>query len=147
MNRDTMNRDTIDLPLREDIRLLGRLLGDAVRDQEGDDVFQLVENTRRAAIRFAREGRPEDRAALHELLDALPPDTMLSVVRAFAYFLQLANIAEDTHRSRRRRAHEVMGSPVREGTLAFALDAVRDAIGDDAAAGRARSHDAHARRA
>jgi phosphoenolpyruvate carboxylase len=115
------------------------LLGDAVRDQEGDDVFQLVENTRRAAIRFAREGRPEDRAALHELLDALPPDTMLSVVRAFAYFLQLANIAEDTHRSRRRRAHEVMASPAREGTLAFALDAVRDAIGDDAVA-RARLH-------
>ncbi len=124
-------RDEKDEPLREDIRLLGRLLGDAVREQEGDEVFQVVEQTRRAAIRFAREGKAEDRAALHELLDALPPDTMLSVVRAFAYFLQLANIAEDTHRARRRRAHERLGSPAREGTLAFAIDAVRRDIGDD----------------
>jgi phosphoenolpyruvate carboxylase len=127
-------RDEKDQPLRDDIRLLGRLLGDAVREQEGAAVFEVVEQTRRAAIRFAREGKGEDRAALHELLDALPPDTMLSVVRAFAYFLQLANIAEDTHRARRRRAHERMGSPSREGTLAFALDAVREAIGDDAVA-------------
>ena len=130
-------RDEKDRPLRDDIRLLGRLLGDAVRDQEGVAVFELVERTRQAAIRFAREGREEDRAVLHDLLDALPPDTMLCVVRAFAYFLQLANIAEDTHRARRRRAHEVMRSPAREGTLAFAIDAVRHAIGDDEVA-RAR---------
>jgi phosphoenolpyruvate carboxylase len=127
-------RDEKDEPLRDDIRLLGRLLGDAVREQEGEAVFQVVEQTRRAAIRFAREGKAEDRAALHALLDTLPPDTMLSVVRAFAYFLQLANIAEDTHRARRRRAHERMGSPPREGTLAFALDAVHAALGNDAVA-------------
>ena len=126
-----INRDDKDLPLRDDIRLLGRLLGDAVREQEGDATFELVEQTRKAAIRFAREGRAEDRARLHDLLDQLPPATMLSVVRAFAYFLQLSNIAEDTHRARRRRAHEAMGSPAREGTLAFAIDAVRRAIGDD----------------
>ncbi|HEY0930584.1 MAG TPA: phosphoenolpyruvate carboxylase [Gemmatimonas sp.] len=127
-------RDEKDRPLRDDIRLLGRLLGDAVREQEGADVFQLVEDTRRAAIRFAREGRAEDREELHTLLDPLPPDTMLSVVRAFSYFLQLANIAEDTHRGRRRRAHEAMGSPPREGTLEFAIETVRRAIGDDAQA-------------
>ncbi|AMW06201.1 phosphoenolpyruvate carboxylase [Gemmatimonas phototrophica] len=130
----TTNRDDKDLPLRDDIRLLGRLLGDAVRDQEGEATFDLVEQTRQAAVRFAREGRAEDRARLHALLDTLPPATMLSVVRAFAYFLQLANIAEDTHRARRRRSHEAMGSPPREGTLAFALDAVRAAIGNDAVA-------------
>lgn len=129
-----MLRDDKDLPLRDDIRLLGRLLGDAVREQEGQAVFDLVESTRQAAIRFAREGRADDRARLHELLDALPPDIMLSVVRAFAYFLQLANIAEDTHRTRRRRAHEAMGSPAREGTLEFALSAVRAAIGNDSVA-------------
>lgn len=130
----TIDRHAKDLPLREDIRLLGRLLGDAVRDQEGESVFALVEQTRQAAIRFAREGRADDRARLHALLDTLPPPVMLNVVRAFAYFLQLANIAEDTHRARRRRHHEREGSPPREGTLAFALDAVREAIGDDAAA-------------
>ncbi len=126
------DRNDKDLPLREDIRLLGRLLGDAVRDQEGDAVFELVEQTRQAAVRFAREGHDQDRARLHELLDTLPPPVMLSVVRAFAYFLQFANIAEDTHRARRRRVHEMEGSPPREGTLAFAIDAVRAAIGNDA---------------
>ena len=126
-----MDRQDKDRPLRDDIRLLGRLLGDAIRDQEGEAVFALVEQTRQAAVRFARDGRGEDRAQLHALLDALPPPVMLSVVRAFAYFLQLANIAEDTHRARRRRHHDRAGSPPREGTLAFAFDAVRAAIGDD----------------
>lgn len=113
-----------DRPLREDIRLLGRLLGDTLREQEGDSAFQLVETVRQTAVRFAREGKHEDREAISRLLDDLPRHTMLSVVRAFAYFLQLANIAEDTHHIRRRRAHDLAGSPPREGSLPFALDAV-----------------------
>ena len=113
-----------DRPLRDDIRLLGRLLGDTLRDQEGEDIFALVEMVRQTAVRFAREGREEDRAELHRLLDDAPRDTMLSVVRAFAYFLQLANIAEDAHVLRRRREHALAGSPPREGTLAYALDAI-----------------------
>ncbi len=117
-----------DQPLRDDIRLLGRLLGDTLREQEGDDIFQLVESVRQAAVRFARNGQPADRAEIHRLLDTRPPEDMHRVVRAFSYFLQLANIAEDAHRARRRRAHEVMGSPAREGTLAFALDAVSRAL-------------------
>ncbi len=113
-----------DRPLRDDIRLLGRVLGDTLREQEGDAIFQLVESVRQTAVRFAREGSPDDRAELHRLLDGLPPEDMHRVVRAFAYFLQLANIAEDQHRSRRRRAHEIMGSPAREGSLAHSLDVV-----------------------
>ena len=113
-----------DLPLRDDIRLLGRILGDTLREQEGAAIFKLVESVRQTAVRFAREGSPDDRAALHHLLDTLPPEDMHRVVRAFAYFLQLANIAEDAHRSRRRREHDVLGSPAREGTLAFSLAAV-----------------------
>ncbi len=112
-----------DRPLRDDIRLLGRILGDTLRDQEGAAAFDLVETVRRTAVRFAREGKPEDRAALNALLNDLPRETMLSVVRAFAYFLQLANIAEDTHHVRRRRAHDMAESPPRAGSLPYALDA------------------------
>ena len=83
-----------DLPLRDDIRLLGRVLGDTLRVQEGDALFQLVESVRQTAVRFAREGSPDDRAELHRLLDGLPHGDMHRVVRAFAHFLQLANIAE-----------------------------------------------------
>ncbi|MBL0937604.1 MAG: phosphoenolpyruvate carboxylase [Gemmatimonadaceae bacterium] len=138
MGTTPINRIEKDAPLREDIRLLGRLLGDTVREQEGALVFDVVEQTRQAAIRFAREGRAEDRAQLHALLDDLPPDETLSVVRAFAYFLQLANIAEDTHRARRRRQHEREGSPARGGTLEHALSAVLKALPADQAARQIR---------
>ncbi|PKO87095.1 MAG: phosphoenolpyruvate carboxylase [Betaproteobacteria bacterium HGW-Betaproteobacteria-12] len=111
-----------DEPLRNDIRLLGRLLGDTVREQEGDAVFALVERVRQTAVSFARNGDPAARAELASLLDPLPRDTTQAVVRAFSYFLQLANIAEDEHHIRRRRAHDLVGSPPREGSLVHALD-------------------------
>ena len=113
-------------PLRQDIRLLGRLLGDTVRAQEGDTVFEIIERVRQTAIRFARDADPDSRrqsrAELAALLDPLPRDTTQAVVRAFSYFLQLANIAEDEHHIRRRRAHDLAGSPPREGSLVYALD-------------------------
>ncbi len=128
--------DDKDEPLRSDIRLLGRLLGDTVREQEGDAVFALVERVRQTAVRFARDGDPAARAELAALLDPLPRDTTQAVVRAFSYFLQLANIAEDQHHIRRRRAHDLADSPPREGSLPFALDRLaeagvaRDAVAD-----------------
>ncbi|QLQ26779.1 MAG: phosphoenolpyruvate carboxylase [Dechloromonas sp.] len=109
-------------PLRADIRLLGRILGDTVREQEGSAVFEIVERVRQTAVRFARDGDPAARAELAALLDPLPRNTTQAVVRAFSYFLQLANIAEDEHHVRRRRAHDLAGSPPREGSLVHALD-------------------------
>ena len=111
-----------DEPLRNDIRLLGRILGETVREQEGDAVFATIERVRQTAVSFARNGDPAARAELAGLLDPLPGDTTQAVVRAFSYFLQLANIAEDEHHIRRRRAHELVGSPPREGSLIHALD-------------------------
>ncbi|WP_371322437.1 phosphoenolpyruvate carboxylase [Dechloromonas sp. ZY10] len=116
-----------DEPLRNDIRLLGRILGDTVREQEGDAVFEIIERVRQTAVRFARDGDLAARAELATLLDPLPRDTTQAVVRAFSYFLQLANIAEDEHHIRRRRAHDLAGSPPREGSLVFALDALSTA--------------------
>lgn len=123
-DQDNFSKDE---PLRTDIRLLGRVLGDTVRTQEGDSVFEIVERVRQTAVRFARNGDPAARDELAALLDPLPRDTTQSVVRAFSYFLQLANIAEDEHHIRRRRAHDLAGSPPREGSLIFALDALSTA--------------------
>ncbi|MER2538154.1 MAG: phosphoenolpyruvate carboxylase [Azonexus sp.] len=125
MQQDAL--DNKDEPLRNDIRLMGRILGDTVREQEGDSVFELVERVRQTAVRFARDGDPEARNELAALLDPLPRDTTQAVVRAFSYFLQLANIAEDEHHIRRRRAHDLAGSPPREGSLIFALDSLSTA--------------------
>ncbi len=124
-NKVASPTDHLDQPLREDIRLLGRLLGDTLREQEGEHVFNLVESVRRAAVRFAREGNADDRAELNAMLHDLPEGTMLSVVRAFTYFLQLANIAEDAHQIRQHRDADLAGTPRGEGSLTHALSAVQ----------------------
>ncbi|MDP2811114.1 MAG: phosphoenolpyruvate carboxylase [Rhodocyclaceae bacterium] len=110
-----------DQPLRDDIRLLGRLLGDTVREQEGIAVFERVEEIRRLALRFHRDDDPAARVEMEALLHELPRDRTNQVVRAFSYFSHLANIAEDQHHIRRARAHARAGSKPREGSLAFSL--------------------------
>jgi phosphoenolpyruvate carboxylase len=99
-----------DAPLKEDIRLLGRLLGDVLRDQEGDAVFEVVETIRQTAVRFRREADAQAGTELNKLLKKLTKEQTISVVRAFSYFSHLANIAEDQHHNRRRRAHLLAGS-------------------------------------
>jgi len=113
-----------DLPLREDVRLLGRIFGDTLREQEGEASFQLIENVRRAAIRFRKTQDDRDREQLEQMLDALSPGETLVVVRAFSYFSQLSNIAEDLHHNRRHRAHLKAGSAPRDGSLLLALERV-----------------------
>jgi phosphoenolpyruvate carboxylase len=78
-----------DLPLRDDIRLLGRILGDTVREQEGEEVFELVEQIRKASIRFHRDNEVGARRELEATLDSLNADQTLSIVRAYSYFSHL----------------------------------------------------------
>ena len=110
-----------DAPLREDIRLLGRLLGEVIRQQEGEAVFKVVETIRQTAVRFRRESDLEAGADLDRLLKKLSRDPTNAVVRAFSYFSHLANIAEDQHHNRRRRAYLLAGSAPQPGSLAATL--------------------------
>ena len=119
--------DDKDLPLREDIRLLGRLLGDTVRDQEGAEVFDVVENIRRLSIRFHRDDELQAKNDLEDVLESLSPEQAVQVIRAFSYFSHLANLAEDKHHIRRTRAHDIAGSPPRPGTIESALGRATDA--------------------
>src|SRR6185436_16829402 len=116
-----------DQPLKDDIRLLGRILGDTLREQEGEDTFQLIERIRQTAIRFRKEGDLQARTELETILAQLSPADTVSVVRAFTYFSQLANIAEDLHRNRRRRMHQAAGSPPQQGSIELALMRAADA--------------------
>ncbi len=109
-----------DAPLFADIRLLGRLLGDVIRDQEGAEVFDIVERIRLLSIRFHRHDDQSARAELDALLNGLTREQTNLVVRAFSYFSHLANIAEDQHHIRRARAHALAGSQPREGGFAHA---------------------------
>src|SRR5918993_5341498 len=101
--------DGKDAALSEDIRLLGRLLGDVVRAQAGDEVFELVEGVRRRAVDARRDGR-SPLAVLAETLPDRPIDDQLHLIRAFGWLSLLANTAEDVHHERRRRYHRAHGS-------------------------------------
>ena len=116
-----------DAPLKEDIRLLGRLLGDVLRDQEGDAVFDVVETIRQTAVRFRREADASAAEELDGMLKKLSREQTISVVRAFSYFSHLANIAEDQHHIRRRRAHLLAGSAPQQGSVGFALGKLKQA--------------------
>ncbi len=100
-----------DEPLREDIRLLGRVLGDVLKQHEGTALFDTIEEIRQTATRFRREGKSADARALDRQLKRLPRDATISVVRAFSYFSHLANLAEDQHQVRTQRARADSGRP------------------------------------
>jgi phosphoenolpyruvate carboxylase len=122
-----MGRDDKDLPLREDIRLLGRILGDTVREQRGAAAFDTVERIRQSSIRFRRDEDSAARDELEHTLNSLPHGDALQIIRAFGFFAHLANIAEDQHHIRRGRAHAFGPSVPREGTMAHALAQARAA--------------------
>src|SRR5262245_8507079 len=92
-------------PLRDDVRLLGELLGDTIRTQESEHLLATVERVR-ALAKSARGGNDSNFRALSDDLSEMPSDEALPIARAFAQFLHLANIAEQHHRVRRRRAYQ-----------------------------------------
>ncbi len=116
-----------DGPLKDDIRLLGAILGDTIRDQEGADIYDIVEQIRQNSVRFHRDRGAKDAKALHDILGSLSPRQAALVVRSFSYFSHLANIAEDAHHRRRTRAHAIAGSQPRAGTIRRALDDAKEA--------------------
>ena len=111
-------------PLVEDIRLLGRILGDEIREQEGAAAFELIEKIRTLSVAFRRDADHEADKALKKLLKSLTGDQTVSVIRAFTYFSHLANLAEDRHHIRRRAIHERAGD-TQEGSLDVAMSRLR----------------------
>jgi phosphoenolpyruvate carboxylase len=94
-------------PLRDDVRLLGGLLGETLIRQEGEELYQRVERVRACAKRARRaDSTAPTFGELAEDLSAMPLEAAVPVARAFSQFLHLANVAEQHHRIRRRRAHQ-----------------------------------------
>jgi phosphoenolpyruvate carboxylase len=118
--------DDKNLPLVTDIRLLGRILGDVIREQEGKPAFELIEHVRRLSVAYRLKHDAQAGKALDRLLKNLSADQTVSVIRAFSYFSHLANIAEDRHHVRRREHHEREGH-LQEGSLAMSLNRLADA--------------------
>ncbi len=108
-----------DAAVGDDIRLLGRVLGDVIREQAGVRIFELVEQVRQLAVAVHKG---EARDELEALLDGLEVSDALHVIRAFSYFALLANVAEDVHSNRRREYHRLHGSPPQLGSIAAAVE-------------------------
>jgi len=101
--QDIMFEDK-DQALRDDVRTLGTMVGDLIREQGGEELFDLVENARRRSIR-RREGNEKTGEELATLVENLDPDLAMQVIRSFSTYFQMVNTAEKVHRIRRRREY------------------------------------------
>ncbi|MDT5098189.1 MAG: phosphoenolpyruvate carboxylase [Mycobacterium sp.] len=129
VHRTKVGREATE-PMREDIRLLGTILGDTVREQNGDEVFDLVERARVESFRVRRS--EIDRAELAGMFDGIDIHRAIPVIRAFTHFALLANVAEDIHRERRRAVHVASGQPPQDSSLAATYDKLDSAELDSA---------------
>ena len=118
-------RNDIEKPLIEDIRLLGRILGEVIRTQEGDAVFDLVEEIRKLSVAFRRDADQAADKKLKALLKRLSDEDSVCVIRAFTYFSHLANLAEDRHYIRRRAAYVRVGK-LQPGSIDAAMHKLHD---------------------
>ena len=124
--RPSTRRQDPDSALVDDIRLLGRILGDVIREQEGVAVFNLIEQIRVLSVRFHRHGDENANKELKRLLKGLSADDAVKVIRAFTYFSHLANLAEDRHQLRRQAAQERIASQ-QPGSIDLALERIHRA--------------------
>ena len=123
-----MAQEEKDARLTQEIQYLGRLLGEVIFAASGEVIFKRIEHIRKLAVALRRQDAREDiaifKTELDEELAGLSIEQKLSVVRAFSHFSLLANIAEDRHQNRRRRAHRIAGSAPQLGSLRHALDSL-----------------------
>ncbi len=125
-------------PLRRDVRSLGKLLGAVIREQEGQAAYELEESVRLLAIRHREleheEGgtgleNPAEHDLLQQMVKIIAPLDLgkhHQIVKAFATFFELTNLAEANHRKRRSRSHRVAGEPGKAGSLRATLQRMRD---------------------
>jgi phosphoenolpyruvate carboxylase len=138
--------DAKTLPLRRDVRSLGTLLGNVIREQEGDALFEAVEAVRQLAIRHREQDKPDDSASqpdprdapmleAERIVDALDVRAAYGLTKAFAIYFELTNLAETAHRKRRRRALQIgSGGEPLAGTMLGTLLRMKVAgVGADAA--------------
>ncbi|HEY2187992.1 MAG TPA: phosphoenolpyruvate carboxylase [Caldimonas sp.] len=131
IDRDAARAAQKNQPLVDDIRLLGRILGDVLREQEGEAAYARVERIRQLAVAYRLKRDKGAGRDLDRLLARLSGERTVSVIRAFSYFSHLANIAEDRHHLRRRAVHERQGH-LQEGSLSLAFQRLaRRGIGAD----------------
>ncbi|MBT8103356.1 MAG: phosphoenolpyruvate carboxylase [Gammaproteobacteria bacterium] len=104
LRRQDITFEDKDQSLRDDVRTLGTMVGDLIREQSGDELFEHVENARLRAIR-RREGNEKSGEELSSLVENLDSGLALQLIRSFSTYFQMVNTAEKVHRIRRRREY------------------------------------------
>ena len=104
LRRQDITFEDKDQALRDDVRILGTLVGELIREQGGDELFDFVETARLRSIR-RRENNELEGEELADLVDDLDPEKALQVIRSFSTYFQMVNTAEKVHRIRRRREY------------------------------------------
>jgi phosphoenolpyruvate carboxylase len=133
------DHDLKQAPLRRDVRSLGRLLGEVLKEQAGQTLFDAVEELRLLAIKHRELHIDEEIPCIiapheHELMEraeeivsGMSVEQTYRMTKAFAIYFELTNLAETNHRKRRRRASQLSHRPAQPGTLRGTLGRMRDA--------------------
>ncbi|MBF0265812.1 MAG: phosphoenolpyruvate carboxylase, partial [Gammaproteobacteria bacterium] len=97
-----------DKELRSRVKLLGTILGEVLKEQNRETIFDVVEDLRQGYIDLRKEEQPEKRTRLNEQIEQLDSKCLKQVIRAFSSYFNLANIADELqqHKSRRREASQ-----------------------------------------
>ena len=104
LRRQDITFEDKDQALRDDVRALGAMVGELIREQSGDELYDFVESARLRSIR-RREGNEKLGEELTDLVGGLDAKEALQVIRSFSTYFQMVNTAEKVHRIRRRREY------------------------------------------
>lgn len=123
----TTNRQQANNLLRRDVRFLGNILGEVLVHQGGRELLEIVERIREQSKSLRAEFVPELFDQFKENVSSLNPEIRHQVIRAFAIYFQLVNIAEQNHRIRRKRDYEVSaGEAVQRGSIESAVQDLKE---------------------
>src|SRR5690606_29014616 len=121
------NRTQSNNLLRRDVRYLGNILGEVLVHQGGRELLELVEQIREQSKALRAKFEPELFEQMKESISSLSSDKRHQVIRAFAIYFQLVNIAEQNHRLRRKRDYEFLsGEEVQNGSIESAIKVLKD---------------------
>jgi len=113
--------------LRRDVRFLGNILGEVLVHQGGEELLEIVEKIREMSKTLRAEFLPELYEEFKRVIESLSPEIRHQVIRAFAIYFQLVNIAEQNHRIRRKRDYErSAGESVQPGSIESAVQTLKE---------------------
>ncbi|WP_390283598.1 phosphoenolpyruvate carboxylase, partial [Arthrobacter sp. NPDC058127] len=117
-NETIVQKNSTNNLLRRDVRFLGHILGEVLVHQGGNELLAVVEKIRELSKSLRAQYDPAIYAEFKATIDGLQPEIRHQVIRAFAIYFQLVNIAEQTHRIRRKRDYErSSGETVQPGSI------------------------------